>query len=196
MDKHLKCFLFLTNTLRKAWKVWQLIGQIYWTTHKALFCKIGFWFQLRVQKSLEKSSPLWVSKLSIGLKNYLLVLVDKSEDKWNKSEFLQHSYTIIATIDAHRGERGEGKYRIPQANFKTLTNKNEKPKIGWPPWKFFLKSLTPSDFGKNFRYHLPWIFNPCASMTHPNSRYMWVKSLGLGLGRDSSLLVSKTLLNA
>jgi len=32
----------------------------------------------------------------------------------------------------------------PQANFKTLVNKNEiKPEIGRPPWQFFLKALTP-----------------------------------------------------
>ncbi len=46
---------------------------------------------------------------------------------------------------------GEGKYCTPLANFKTLVNQNAiKPEIGGPP----------RDFGKNFRYPLPWIFNP------------------------------------
>jgi hypothetical protein len=32
----------------------------------------------------------------------------------------------------------------PQANFKTLVNKNAiKPEIGGLPWHFFLKALTP-----------------------------------------------------
>jgi hypothetical protein len=26
------------------------------------------------------------------------------------------------------------------------------------------RNFPPRDFGKNFRYPLPWIFNPCASM--------------------------------
>jgi hypothetical protein len=61
----------------------------------------------------------------------------------------------------------EGRYRTPQANFKTLVNKNAiKPKIRGPPLAIFPESLNPPrDFGKNFRYPLPWIFNPCASMS-------------------------------
>jgi len=39
---------------------------------------------------------------------------------------------------------GEAKYNTPQANFKTLFNKNAiKPEIGGPPWHFFLKAWTP-----------------------------------------------------
>ena len=34
--------------------------------------------------------------------------------------------------------------KSPQANFKSLVNKNViKPKIRGPPWQFFLKALTP-----------------------------------------------------
>jgi hypothetical protein len=49
----------------------------------------------------------------------------------------------------HTGGEGGGKgVRInigpPQANFKTLVNKNAiKPEIGGLPWHFFLKALTP-----------------------------------------------------
>ncbi len=49
-------------------------------------------------------------------------------------------------IQGVRGAKGEDKYRTPppQANFKTLVNKNAiKPEIGGPPWHFFLKALTP-----------------------------------------------------
>jgi hypothetical protein len=55
----------------------------------------------------------------------------------------------------------------PQANFKILVNKNAiKPQIGGPPRQFFLKALTPLGIlAKNIRYPLPWIFNPCASMS-------------------------------
>jgi hypothetical protein len=54
------------------------------------------------------------------------------------------------------GEKGEGKYRTPQANFKTNINKNAKKKNKGTPWQFFLKALTlPRDFGKNFRYRAP-----------------------------------------
>jgi hypothetical protein len=59
--------------------------------------------------------------------------------------------------------KGEGKHMIPQANFKRLVNKNAiKPEIGGPPWQFFLKTLTPSEMGKNFIYPLLW--TPCVSM--------------------------------
>jgi hypothetical protein len=52
-------------------------------------------------------------------------------------QLLLETFTV-ATIDAHRGRgvrwgEGEGKYP-PQANFKTLVNKNAiKTKIGGPP---------------------------------------------------------------
>ncbi len=56
--------------------------------------------------------------------------------------------------------------------FEKLVNKNAiKPKTGGPPppWQFFLKALTPPrDFGKNFKYTLPWTVNPCASMYKSN----------------------------
>ncbi len=54
----------------------------------------------------------------------------------------------------------------PQANFKTLVNKNAiKTKIGGPPQAIFPESLDPPrNFGKNIRYSLPWIFNLCAAM--------------------------------
>jgi hypothetical protein len=45
-----------------------------------------------------------------------------------------------------RGVRGKGevKYRAPQANFKTLVNKNAiKPEIVGPLLKFFPESLVP-----------------------------------------------------
>jgi hypothetical protein len=46
-----------------------------------------------------------------------------------------------------RWGEGEGRANIvhhPQANFKTLVNKNAmKPEIGGSPWHFFLKALTP-----------------------------------------------------
>ncbi len=38
-------------------------------------------------------------------------------------------------------------------------------KIGGPPLTIFPETLDPPrNFGKNIRYPLPWIFNPCASM--------------------------------
>jgi hypothetical protein len=51
----------------------------------------------------------------------------------------------------------------PQANFKTLVNKNAiKPE---DPRQFFLKALTPLEIlAKNIRYPLPRIVNPYASM--------------------------------
>jgi hypothetical protein len=64
---------------------------------------------------------------------------------------------------------GGGRVNIvpPQANFKTLVNKNAiKPKIGGPPppRQFFLKALTPLGMLAKNR-----IFNPCASMNDPLS---------------------------
>ncbi len=67
---------------------------------------------------------------------------------------------------------GEGKYSTPSGKFQTLVNKNAiKPKIGGPPppQAIFPESLDPPPpplgiLAKNSRYHLPWIFNPCASM--------------------------------
>ena len=57
------------------------------------------------------------------------------------------------------GVRVEEGYNIGplEANLKKkLVNKNEiKPKIGNPH----------VNFGKNLSYPLPWIFNPCASIT-------------------------------
>jgi hypothetical protein len=72
-------------------------------------------------------------------------------------------------MHTRRGEggKGEGKYRTPHANFKTLVNKIAiKPEIGEPPGSFSWKPFPPPprDFGKNLSYPLPWIFNPCASM--------------------------------
>jgi hypothetical protein len=41
-------------------------------------------------------------------------------------------------------EEWDGKYRTPEANFKTLVNKNAiKPEIEGPPTQFFMKTLTP-----------------------------------------------------
>jgi hypothetical protein len=61
----------------------------------------------------------------------------------------------------------EGEYWIPQANFKTLANKNAiKLETGGPAWQCFLKALT-RNFGKNLSYPLPWIFNPSASLFDP-----------------------------
>jgi len=59
------------------------------------------------------------------------------------------------------GGKGEGKYRTPHANFKTLNLKNAiKPKTGGPPWQFFLKALTPLGIcAKTLGTPLPWIFN-------------------------------------
>jgi hypothetical protein len=52
------------------------------------------------------------------------------------------------------GGKGEGKYRTPHANFKTLNLKNAiKPKTGGPPLAIFPESLDPPrDLCKNFRY--------------------------------------------
>jgi hypothetical protein len=70
-----------------------------------------------------------------------------------------------------QGGGGGGRVNIvpPQANFKTIVNKNAITlEIGEPPTQFFLKALTPQGIlAKNIRYPLPWIFNPCASMV-PN----------------------------
>jgi hypothetical protein len=68
---------------------------------------------------------------------------------------------------------------VEQSQFEQFTptplvNKNAiKPKIGGPPREFFLKALTPLGIlAKNIRYHLPWIFNLCASMlNHCNHFY-------------------------
>ncbi len=49
------------------------------------------------------------------------------------------------------GGVGGGGYETPRQIFEKLVNKNaRKPKIGGPPWEFFLKALTPPpprDFG-------------------------------------------------
>jgi hypothetical protein len=72
-------------------------------------------------------------------------------------------------VSTHRCTLGEGRYspppQAPQANFKTLANKNAiKPQIRGPPMAIFPERLDPPrDFGKNFRYPLPCIFNPCTS---------------------------------
>jgi hypothetical protein len=65
------------------------------------------------------------------------------------------------------GVRVEEGYNIGP---KKLANKNViKPKIWNPHGNFVLKALTlsppPRDFGKNLSFPLPWIFNPCASIT-------------------------------
>jgi hypothetical protein len=59
------------------------------------------------------------------------------------------------------------KQHPPRQIFEKLVNKNAiKPKIGGPPQAIFPESLDPPrNFGKNIPYPLPWIFNPCASMT-------------------------------
>jgi hypothetical protein len=66
------------------------------------------------------------------------------------------------------GGGGRGRVNIipPQANFKTLVNKNAiKPEIGGPPQAICPETLDPLGIlAKNIRYPLPWIFNPCASM--------------------------------
>jgi hypothetical protein len=49
-------------------------------------------------------------------------------------------------------------FTYPRQIFKKLVNKNAiKPKIGGPPWQFFLKPMTPPprDFGENFKYPHP-----------------------------------------
>jgi hypothetical protein len=59
----------------------------------------------------------------------------------------------------------------PRQIFEKIRNKNAiKAKIGGPPQEIFPESLDPPprNFGKNIRYPLPWIFNPCASMTVDN----------------------------
>ncbi len=70
------------------------------------------------------------------------------------------------------GMGGESAHLPHRQIFEKLVNKNAiKPKIGGPPWQFFLKALTPPrDFGKNFKYPPPpfWIFL-CI--------YVWVKKL-------------------
>jgi hypothetical protein len=50
----------------------------------------------------------------------------------------------------------------PQANFKTIYNKNAiTPEIGGPPTKFFLKVLTPPrNFGKKHQVPPPLDFQP------------------------------------
>jgi hypothetical protein len=57
--------------------------------------------------------------------------------------------TLKGAIDVHKGG-GEGGEAPPRQIFEKLVNKNAiKPKIGGPPWQFFLKPLTPpKDFGK------------------------------------------------
>jgi hypothetical protein len=61
---------------------------------------------------------------------------------------------------------GRGNIVPPQANSKTLVDKNAlKHEIGGPPLEIFPESLNPPGIlAKNIRYPLPWIFNPCASM--------------------------------
>jgi hypothetical protein len=55
----------------------------------------------------------------------------------------------------------------PRQIFEELVNKNAiKRKIGGPSLGIFPETLDPPrNFGKNIPYPLPWIFNPCASMT-------------------------------
>jgi hypothetical protein len=78
------------------------------------------------------------------------------------------TYTLRCTQGDEVG--GGGRVNIvphPQANFKTLANKNAiKPKIGGPPKAIFPESLeTPLRIlAKIIWYPLLWIFNPCASM--------------------------------
>ncbi len=64
-----------------------------------------------------------------------------------------------------KGGIGEGKYRTPapppQANFKTLVNKNTiKPEIRRPPWQFFLKALTPQGLQQKLQVPPPLDFQP------------------------------------
>jgi hypothetical protein len=60
------------------------------------------------------------------------------------------------------GGKGTGKYRTPQANFRTLININAiKPEIGGPSQAIFPESLDPP---RDLDRHFPWIFNPCATM--------------------------------
>ncbi len=73
----------------------------------------------------------------------------------------------IQSIDAHRGggEGGEGGGKIqypPQANFKTLVNKNAiKPEKGGPHQANFPESLDPPrDFGKKHQVPPPLDFQP------------------------------------
>jgi hypothetical protein len=60
------------------------------------------------------------------------------------------------------------KQHPPRQIFEKLVNKNAiKPKIGGPPQATFPETLDHPlrNFGKNIPYPLPWIFNPCASMS-------------------------------
>ncbi len=58
----------------------------------------------------------------------------------------------------------------------------------------FPESLDPfRDFGKNFSYPLPWIFNKCASMIFlvcVNPTFYWIDNVGEGQG---NLLVTNSL---
>jgi hypothetical protein len=59
---------------------------------------------------------------------------------------------------------GVNKVPPPLANLKTLVNKNagKTRNKGTPPGNLM---TPPRDFDKIFKYPLPWIFNPCASMS-------------------------------
>jgi hypothetical protein len=91
---------------------------------------------------------------------------------FSQNEFINLSYAHRCTQGG--GVRGAGGYETapPRQIFKKLVNKNAiKPKIGGPPQAIFPESLDPPrNFGKNIRYPLPWIFNPCASMLMPEAK--------------------------
>jgi hypothetical protein len=96
----------------------------------------------------------------------------------NKSTFDDSCYfsgdafgTKDTFMNAHRGVGvGKGGQTEPPDKLKKLGNKNANKTQNRrppPPPAIFLESLDPPpprEFGKNFSYPLPWIFNPCASM--------------------------------
>jgi hypothetical protein len=81
-----------------------------------------------------------------------------------------HPDSIVEAVDEHRGVRGEGgggfTLNLPWQISKDLFKNAIKPRIGGSPGNFYWKPwpLPPSDFGKNFSYPLPWVFNLCTSM--------------------------------
>jgi hypothetical protein len=61
------------------------------------------------------------------------------------------------------------KQHPPRQIFEKLVNKNAiKPKIGGPPWQFFLKALTSPGILAKTSSTPYWIFNLCASMQSLN----------------------------
>jgi hypothetical protein len=77
--------------------------------------------------------------------------------------------------------KGEGGYETapPRQIFEKLVNKNAiKCKIGGPPQAIFPETLDPPrNFGKNIPYHLPWIFNPCASISDASLHWITILTM-------------------